>query len=114
MSKTLEEMAEEYCASPHEKDAFLAGYKAAKEEDTCEHILDMEKMVDVNGWISVKDRLPEVGISVLLIVAVADGGFVTSGWLSPQLQVFECAYGRVYWPEQITNWMPLPEPPKEE
>lgn len=61
-------------------------------------------------WIGVKDRLPEVGVSVLLIVA--DGGFVTSGWLSPQLQVFECAYGHVYWPEQITHWMPLSNPPE--
>ena len=59
-----------------DKMAFLAGYKAAKDQladadkamnspekqDSCEHILDMEKMVDVNsssGWINVKDRLPE-------------------------------------------------------
>jgi hypothetical protein len=105
MSKTPEEMAGEYATVleaiplmhylPTEpcRKAFLAGYQAAAKQ-----------------WISVKDRLPEVGVNVLLIVA--DGGFVTSGWLSPQLQVFECAYGRVYWPEQITHWMPLPEPPE--
>lgn len=32
MSKTLEEMAEEFCSGPHEKDAFFAGYQAAKDE----------------------------------------------------------------------------------
>ena len=30
-SKTPEQMAEEYGASPQEKDAFLAGYQAAKD-----------------------------------------------------------------------------------
>ena len=30
--KTPEEMAEEYGASPHEKDAYLAGYQAAKDQ----------------------------------------------------------------------------------
>jgi hypothetical protein len=79
MSKTPEQLAEEYTTTleavplmhylPIEpcRKAFLAGYKAAQEEaDTCEHILDMSKMVDVNGWISVKDRLPEGDETVIL------------------------------------------------
>lgn len=43
------------------KKAYKAGYQAAvnssEKQDSCEHILDMEKMVDVNPsseWISVK------------------------------------------------------------
>jgi hypothetical protein len=71
MSKTLEEMAQQYIstiADTHSvkaacEKAFLAGYKAAQEQladadkvmtDSCEHILDMSKMVDVN-W----QELPE-------------------------------------------------------
>ena len=60
MSKTPKELAEEYCNQfswndPREEDAhnaFLAGYQAAmnssKKQDTCEHILNMEKMVDAD------------------------------------------------------------------
>ena len=61
--KTPEQMAEEWASSrwyaKHDptvsgesKVAFLAGYQAAmnspEKQDTCEHILDMEKMVDAD------------------------------------------------------------------
>ena len=63
MNKTPEQMAEEWgssrwyakhdpTVSGESKAAFLAGYQAAmnspEKQDTCEHILDMEKMVDVD------------------------------------------------------------------
>lgn len=70
MSKTPEEMAEEYSQiikvsqdvdldnlswgliSKWEAESFLAGYQAAinsqEKPDSCEHILDMEKMVDAD------------------------------------------------------------------
>ena len=102
MTKTPEQMAQDkaYELGSNNvefgvaKDAFLAGYQAAmnspEKQDSCEHILDMEKMVDVDKvmfcvycndmhkgncavgkgknhpalsqpqWISVKDRLPEI------------------------------------------------------
>jgi hypothetical protein len=100
--KTLEEMAKEALKGvPIDSEwgngcynGFLAGYKAAQDQladadkvmpDTCEHILDMGKMVDVNGWISVKDRLP-----------------------GPYEKVTTC------WSGKDIYWMPIPEPPKEE
>lgn len=47
--KTPEELAEEYAFAYK---AFLAGYQAAmnspEKPDSCEHILDMEKMVDAD------------------------------------------------------------------
>jgi len=131
--KTPEQMADEYGASPHEKDAFLAGYQAAKDEykiaidtyndvakqmleeavrimspkdqladtskvmDTCEHILDMEKMVDVNspekpdGWFSVKDRLPEDWDCVLWL-AGTDGRF-ECGWEKNECANSACKTG---------------------
>jgi hypothetical protein len=111
--------------------AFLAGYKAAQEHahaaleeaeakiqelqdqladadkvmpDSCEHILDMEKMVDVNGWISVKDRMPEDEREV--IIALANGA-VTTSYYEP---------GDFGWAHagDITHWGYLPAPPKEE
>jgi hypothetical protein len=133
MSKTPEQMAEEYCASPHEKDAFLAGYQAAmnspEKQDSCEHILDMEKMVDVNssnnsnGWISVKDRLPEIpenDYSNRVLLLRADRFIVIARiekcvrFVRPlqEALIVETDNGDPI--EEFTHWMPLPAPPKEE
>ena len=102
--KTPEQMAEEYCASPHEKDAFLAGYQAAKDE--------INSSNNSNRWISVKERLPET--NELCIVNTEWHGvvFATYGnesWIFDEGQ---------RWSEKplsyASHWMPLPEPPKEE
>ena len=52
-------------------------------------------------WISVKDRLPEDGIKVLVAY---NTGYVTTG-----RQWFGKWNG-----EGITHWMPLPPAPKED
>jgi len=82
--------------------------------DTCEHILDMSKMVDVNGWISVKDRLPEKDMQILAwsgglgdIPPFCTGGYELWNW-SIKFSPNDCRL------TGITYWMPLPEPPKEE
>lgn len=75
-----------------------------------------------SGWISVKDRLPEVGNSYIVAgkqrypgepweyftdVAVFQGSYIDDFW-----DTFND------WDEgqeiHITHWMPLPEPPKED
>ena len=105
MSKTSEEMAEEYAATETNNlfyreplsSAFLAGYKAAQQ------------------WISVKDRLPDIYQRVLILIRGRI--FISS---------IEEEYGGEYrdgvirfwdgdwdWPE-VTHWMPLPEAPKED
>ena len=103
MSKTPEEMAEEYTrdwwgtlpeAEGMRKSArenFLAGYKAAAPQ-----------------WISVKDRLPEDNDIVLIVFqgSVVSVAFYEGDWrhpLYPQTALVS-----------VTHWMPLPEPPKEE
>lgn len=138
MSKTPEEMAEEYASKIYQlkyyvdgrrkhsqgqqglvwlagKNGFLAGYKAARQ------------------WISVKDRLPEVNTDVLVKVS--------KGWVEsddngnnpkPLTYDFYSVMSLYYennqhvwdtrpvtdacplkW-EDVTHWMPLPAPPKEE
>ncbi len=108
MSKTPEEMAEEYAAirniadqseilgaNPWTKAAFLAGYNAAQQ------------------WISVKDRLPDIYQRVLILIRGRI--FISS---------IEEEYGGEYrdgvirfwdgdwdWPE-VTHWMEIPELPK--
>jgi hypothetical protein len=123
--------------------AYLAGYQAAKEHahaaleeaeariqelqdqvagvskvmpDTCEHILDMEKMVDVNGWISVKTKLPEDRKNVLGVVC----GQIRFG----RIELISTDPGQFHWIDQdiyidkghyaLTYWQEIPEPPKEE
>lgn len=137
-------------------DSFLAGYKTAQEHahaaleeaevriqelqdqladadkvmpDTCDHILNMEKMVDVsssatlNNWISVKDRLPEIpenGYSNRVLLLRADG-FIVIGKLEKCVRfvrplqealIVETDNGDPI--EEFTHWQELPEPPKEE
>lgn len=85
---------------------------ADKVMDTCEHILDMEKMVDVNspekpdGWISVKERLPEKTELVLIYQPKAGNGASSHD-----------EHGWGMWENGLTceptHWMPLPEPPKD-
>ena len=64
--KTPEQMAEELYRNEDGmllidalREAFLAGYQAAmnspEKQDTCEHILDMEKMVDADKVTPKKD-----------------------------------------------------------
>ena len=61
--------------------------------------------VTVQEWISVDDRLPEQGEEAICIAADGDmmiGKYTEWGWMFP------CYF------EDLTHWMPLPEPPKGE
>jgi len=143
--KTPEELAEEYCASPHEKDAFLAGYQAAKEHAhaaleeaeaeidrlqsklsdagilTTEHLLGTDNSPEKpDGWISVKDRLPEGGEWVLV-----DSYYVVQRIERPLIRLKKATNGRItgtykwkttfgLYVEDVSFWMPLPAAPKEE
>lgn len=74
----------------------------------------------VPKWISVKDRLPEDDVDVIVYAVSNNGGYTMlvtfhthtlygfniDGWASPW-QYFTRNY-------TITHWMPMPEPPKEE
>ena len=62
------------------------------------------------GWISVEDALPEGGGSVLIyspLGGVAEGTYSKhyKRWVQYRWSVFE---------PEVTHWMPLPAPPKEE
>lgn len=119
--KTPEEMAEEYAEDNDEcefaRDAFLAGYKAAKDQ-----LADADKVMNSpnnsNSWISVKERLPEDSESVIYWHDLhgTSIGHYDSTYHKPNYHWWSYCYGdnadfRVHW------WMPLPkmpEPPKEE
>lgn len=71
----------------------------------------MQRMIDacptVGGWISVEDRLPEEGQSVL--VHYVDGWMPVAHLLNGK---WYQSGGETSW-LSVTHWMPLPEPPKE-
>jgi len=115
--KTPEQMAEEYGASPYEKDAYLAGYQAAKDQ-----VADASKVMP--QWISVKDRLPEEGVWVLGYYSIYENDIYDVGvvkrfvhtWAEANIWLTNHKDGPLTYEEvdSITHWMPLPAPPKEE
>lgn len=67
----------------------------------------------MSEWISVDERLPEFGSRV----QVFDGRSVDIGNYADKDEIYPSGFwndgfGSIY--EDITHWMPLPEPPKEQ
>lgn len=85
----------------------------------------LEKGATVQEWISVKDRLPEIADSYIVVVKYKydwekdytydtdvatysfDGGYIDDCWNTYN----DWDEGQQY--IHVTHWMPLPEPPKE-
>lgn len=105
---------------------FVAFRNNGKGEEKCVlELLDAADTIEAleaahPKWISVKDRLPEDNLNVL-VYAIGDNensviamtgythkmyGYNIEGWRSPW-QYFFYEY-------KITHWMPLPEPPKDD
>lgn len=77
----------------------------------------------INKWISVKDRLPDFNTDVL-VCAVGKADWQTDDYVITITKYTDCKYGFSItgWNDpwqyflsnyEITHWMPLPEPPKE-
>lgn len=66
-------------------------------------------------WISVKDRLPDADEGDDFLAVSKNGNFVFEAYF-----VRDCGRGKNLWHDgcgnfyEVTHWMPLPEPPKEE
>ena len=77
---------------------------------------EQERSDTLNGWISVKDRLPVDERQVLTFVGYEDNlvGFITTSY-------YLCYDENPHWQwdamlkdgQRTLFWMPLPEPPKE-
>ena len=136
-TKTPEEMAEEYCEDhdecEHARNAFLAGYQAAKDQLAdadkvmCSTTMEEIKAVDTGElmpitnlptsakWISVEDRLPEEDKKVKILINYFLGG-------TEVREVAKAAFRNGLWSGDkvyithplVSHWMPLPEPPKEQ
>lgn len=85
--------------------------------DALTYIQQLESQIADNGkkvprWISVKERLPKDGQKV--IAAFRDGEGVIVDQARYSNGEFDFANWAYVWHENITHWMPMPEPPKEE
>lgn len=67
----------------------------------------------VKRWISVKDRLPEIGKSVLIYYPKWDGDEIQVAKLEGDEMMFDICGEFNIGTGAITHWMPLPEPPKD-
>lgn len=106
-----------------------AEYKAAKDEFTKarfeDYMMAMRSMIDVVGsveaadvqpvdrWISVNERLPEIGKSVLIYYPKWDGDEIQVAKLESDRMMFDICGEFNIGTGVVTHWMPLPEPPKD-
>ena len=75
---------------------------------------NLENAPTVSGWISVKDRMPEPNKDVLLAIYCEETDSyyqviawqTTSGDWDSNDEVF------LQYDDEVTHWMPLPEPPE--
>ena len=64
------------------------------------------------GWISVKDKLPEVGDWNKNVLTISDVGQFRVAYYDGHC--WRNSIGEIVgWLAPITHWMPLPEPPQE-
>jgi hypothetical protein len=63
-----------------------------------------------NGWISVKDRMPEEGVDVLVY------GYIYLNRKGADVDFVERESGNFFYYDEgeVTHWRPLPEPPESE
>lgn len=66
-----------------------------------------QPLTPVQEWVSVKDRLPDVGCDVLFVCENKSCGV---GAYSDTYRDF---FSGKFPAKGVTHWMPLPEPPKE-
>lgn len=67
----------------------------------------------VTHWISVKERLPETGKSVLIYYPKWDGDEIQVAKLEGDGMMFDICGEFNIGTGVVTHWMPLPEPPKD-
>ena len=78
--------------------------------------LTMDKHI-ISQWHRVEDGLPKSGEFGEIVIACNDVGTVNAAYLSSNGKWYAAnntMYDAWTWMPNVTHWMPLPEPPKED
>lgn len=83
---------------------------------SCKILSIIKSIPSVNRWIPCSERMPEEGQDVIIYIA--------KGWDITPIQVAHIQYDSTLWEfsdgefypskNEVSHWMPLPEPPEEE
>ena len=84
------------------------GWSPSAREIIVDHLI--ANGVTVQEWISVKDRLPEVGKKVLVYCKENKNDYEIGAYSD----TYRGFFVRQTWYENITHWTLLPRPPKGE
>ena len=110
---------------PKTVDEFMESYKIVDTEQVYTNgselvpIFRMRQWFEhLNGaeWISVKERLPELGEEVLVYyhwITPPEKASITRDSMHIHDRSMKPVWGK-HRNDKVTHWMPLPEPPKEE
>ena len=84
-------------------------------------VFDMEKHLDeipaASPWRRVEEELPKSGEFGEIVLACNDVGTVKAAYLSRNGKWYAANnmdWDAWTWMPNVTNWMPMPEPPKED
>ena len=87
-------------------------YDQAAGEKMAERITDLQQQLKQREWISVDDRLPEDCVTVLVHGGCAHYSKANGKWYTMMERLNNGDYRQISW--IVTQWMPLPTPPKEQ
>jgi len=82
--------------------------------DECSKAYDKIANFEQQRWVSVKDRLPEIGKSVLIYYPKWDGDEIQVAKLEDDGMMFDICGEFNIGTGVVTHWMPLPQKPESE
>ena len=78
------------------------------------YIIDQMPTITTPQWIRAEERLPEGNKEVLIYLPEYDSGEMGALFEIPSLNLKEWAQDEdAFMLDEVSHWMPLPEPPKE-
>lgn len=82
--------------------------------DECSKAYDKIANFEQQRWVPVKDRLPEIGKSVLIYYPKWDGDEIQVAKLEDDGMMFDICGEFNIGTGVVTHWMPLPQKPESE
>lgn len=80
----------------------------------CDDVKAIEQLPSAQTWIPCTERLPESKKSVFISTKDWTGEGCYYGTIENHVMWKGYRWGAIYWDDEVTAWMPLPEVYKEE